>query len=357
MKAAVWHENANELSVEEIPDPALLQGSVLMQVEAAFVPGALADRLTDTSTPGLPPFPHVPGFETVGKIVETADDVQGLQVGELVYCNHWYSSHDLASEPDHCFLGGFGMGPGAAKHLHKWRHGNLAEKLMLPAECVVPLGAAADVATPARLARLGWVGTAYGGLLRIGFQPGETLIVNGATGIVGSSGVLLGLAMGAAKIVAVGRNKELLDRLVAIAPARVVTVQLTGSDDDAQRIKDAADGSADALLDAVGGGASVKPTLAAIGALRQRGRAVLVGAGITEQLSFDYVDLVYREISVMGSLWYSSEAAARMVAMIAAETLDLSMINPIEYKLDDAMDAVRRANMGGLGLDHVVVCP
>ncbi len=357
MKAAVWHENTTELRVEEIPDPTLLPGSVMMEVLAAFVPGSLADRLSNPSASGLPPFPHVPGFDTIGRVVELADDVPDLQVGDLVYCDHWFSSHDLSSTPDHCLLGGFGMGPGAARHLRKWRHGNLAEKLMLPVECVVPLGAAGDRAAPARLARLGWIGTAYGGLLRAELAPGETLIVNGASGVIGSSGVLLGLAMGAAKIVAVGRRRKLLDRLVALAPDRVVAAPVTGADDDAQQIKDAAGGSADVVLDAIGGGASVKPTLAAIGALRQRGRAVLVGAGVTEALSFDYVDVMYREIAVIGSLWFSREAAARMVAMIAAGTLDLSAIDPIEFRLSDAMDAVHRAKRGGLGLDHVVVCP
>ncbi|MER8162897.1 hypothetical protein ABTY51_49300, partial [Streptomyces sp. NPDC094472] len=47
----------------------------------------------------------------------------------------------------------------------------------------------------------------YGGLLAGGLAAGETLLVSGATGNLGSSAVAVALAMGAGRVVAPGRNQ------------------------------------------------------------------------------------------------------------------------------------------------------
>jgi alcohol dehydrogenase len=66
----------------------------------------------------------------------------------------------------------------------------------------------------------------YGGLLAGDLQPGETVLVSGATGNFGSAGVAVALAMGARCVVAPGRNEsvpaELEDRFgprCALPPA------------------------------------------------------------------------------------------------------------------------------------------
>ena len=162
MKAARFHGDRPELVVEEVPDPRPLPGSAVVEVLAAFVTASLAKYLDNPGGRMLPPYPVVPGMDTIGRVTEVADDVDGLVPGDLVYCDHWYASHNVSAEPDHCFLGYFGMGPGARRHLERWRDGAYAERMMLPAECMTPLGAAAERATPAQLCRLGWYGTAYG---------------------------------------------------------------------------------------------------------------------------------------------------------------------------------------------------
>ena len=44
-------------------------------------------------------------------------------------------------------------------------------------------------------------------------RPGETVLVNGATGAFGSGGVAVALAMGASAVIATGRNQQALDDL------------------------------------------------------------------------------------------------------------------------------------------------
>ncbi len=358
MKAARFHGDRPHLVVEDTPDPVLLPGSAVVEVEACFMMGSLAGYIDNPSGRMLPPLPFVPGMDTVGRITAVADDVEGLAIGDRVYCDHWYASHNVSAEPDHCFLGYLGMGSGAARHLARWRDGGYAERMMLPAECMTPLGAAADKASAAQLCRLGWFGTAYGALVKAGLQPGETVIVNGGSGMVGASGVLIALAMGATRIVATGRNEANLATVAALDPARVVTVRLTGGADDVDAIRAAAGGrGGHVMLDSVGTGSASAATQAAIAALEPGGRAVFVGAGLAAPLSLSYVDIMYQEITIRGSLWFPRRAAAEMLAMIAAGTLDLSAVAPQTVGLDDINDAVRSAADRTLGLGHWAVTP
>jgi alcohol dehydrogenase len=356
MKAARFHGEGPELRIEEVPEPVLQPGCAVVEVEAAFVVSSLRRTLADPSALMLPPLPFTPGMDTVGRVVAAAEDVSGLRIGEPVYCDHWYGSHNVSAVPDHCFLGYFGMGEGAMRHLARWPDGGYAKRMVLPAECMTPLGPAAGRASAAQLCRLGWFGTAYGAFVKAGLRPGDVAIVNGATGMVGTSGVLVALAMGAARVVAVGRNRAILDRVAALSPTRIAPVALEGSARDAEAIAAAARG-ARVMLDAVGRGADPGPTMAGIAALAQGGVAVLVGAGIAGPLSFDYTDLMYREVAVRGSLWFPRRAAAELVAMIGAGTLDLSAIAPKTAPLDRVNDALREAAQGSTGLSHWAVCP
>ena len=357
MKAARFHGNSPRLTVEQVSDPVLEPGCAIVEVEAAFVTATLAGYLANPGGRMLPPLPFVPGMDTVGRVVAVADDVSGLAPGELVYCDHWYATHNVSARPDHCFLGYFGMAPGADRHLRHWPNGAYAEKMILPAECMTPLGAAAERATPAQLCRLGWFGTAYGALVKARLKPADTVIVNGGTGMVGSSGVLLALAMGAARVVALGRRRDTLAALAALAPGRVVPVALTGGPADAAMIAEAAGGGADVMLDAVGTGAAPHATLAAIDALGFGGRAVLVGAGLSGKLTLDYTRVMYNETTVQGSIWFPRKAAAEMIAMIAAGTLDLSAVAPQTGDLDSINDTIAAAATGGMGLGHWAVTP
>lgn len=358
MKAARFHGDRPSLTVEAMADPMPLPGSAVVEVLAAFVTASLASYIDNPAGRMLPPMPFVPGMDTIGRVSAVADDVAGLSVGDLVYCDHWYASHTVSAPPDHCFLGYFGMGAASGPHLARWRDGAYAELMMLPAECMTPLGAAADKASPAQLCRLGWFGTAYGAVVKARLQPGETVIVNGASGMVGSSGVMIALAMGAARIVALGRNRANLESVVALAPERIVPVLLTGGSGDTAAIREATGGrGGDVMFDAVGTRAAPEATLAAIDALAFGGRAVLVGSGLSGPMALDYGRVMYNETTVQGSLWFPRKAAAEMIAMIAAGTLDLSAVKPLTVGLDAINDGIRAAARGGTGLSHWAVCP
>jgi NADPH:quinone reductase len=122
-----------------------------------------------------------------------------------------------------------------------------------------------------------------------GLQMGETLLVNGANGAVGSAGARLGLAAGA-RVVANVRSAETA-RALAAEGAIVVT-----PDGAAPRI--AAMGGADVVLELVGA-----PNLDLdFGVLALKGRIVIVGHNAGSQASISLHPLMVKRASLRGTV-------------------------------------------------------
>jgi len=234
-----------------------------------------------------------------------------------------------------------------------WPDGVFAEFAHLPAACATPIEA---TAAPARLAAIGKFVVPYGGFLRGGLAAGETVIVNGATGFFGAAAVLLAVAMGAARVIAAGRDEATLRAVAAAGGERVAAVRLTGDiDADATRLRDASGGGAHMALDIVGRATSADATLASLRGLRRGGRLVLMGS-MSVPLPLTIADMLANNWSVLGQFMYPKEAIARLAAMIAAGTLDLGKIELKTFALadlGDAMDAAAR--MRGLDLTAVTM--
>lgn len=355
MKAARFHRPGEPLRIEEVPDPELVPGAAIAKTLSAFVPPYFAEMIDGRASYPLPPLPFTPGMDTIGEIVAVADDVSGLEVGDKVFCDHFYNAVNVGGRAESCYVGAFGKGAASRRILARWRDGSFAQKLMLPAECFTPLGAASLI-DPALLVRLGWFGTCYGAVLRSHFRPGHTVVINAATGLVGTAGVLLMLAMGAGKVVACGRRRRLLEELAQVEPRRVVAVPLPGSGEDAGTIRDAAGGGADLLIDAVGDIADPGPTGNALEALRPFGNALLVG-GCTGDLSINYKWMLDRQITILGSSWYPRQGSVEMLDMIGAGVLNVEVLRARRFPLDAANEAVRWAETGSGGLLHAALVP
>ena len=188
-----------------------------------------------------------------------------------------------------------------------------------------------------------------------GSKPETAVVINGATGLVGSSGVLLALAMGAGRIVALGRNQTVLDQIAALDTSRVVTVRQTEGQSAADDIAAAA-GGADLVFDAVGHTDDPTTVLDALRSVRRGGTVVIVG-GLTTDISVRYGWLMGRSVTLRGSLWFPRKAAAEMLVMIARGTLDLSSIEARTYRLVDINEAIAAAAARPGGLTHIAITP
>ena len=355
MRAARFHEPGKPLVVEEVPDPELRPGSVVVRVLAAFVPPYFAEMIDGRASYPLPPLPFTPGMDTIGEVIEVADDVSGLEAGQRVFCDHYYNTVNIGGRAESCYVGVFGKGERSRKILARWRDGSFAEKMVLPAECFTPLGGASAI-DPAKLVRIGWFGTCYGAMVRSTFRPGHTVLVNAATGLVGAAGVLLALAMGAGRIVALGRKQAVLDELCALDPRRVSALRITGAPEDAPAILAAVDGGADILLDCVGDIPDPASTQNALAALGPYGCALFVG-GCFGDLAVNYKWLLDKQITLLGSSWYPRQGTAEMAGMIATGALDAEALRARVFSLDDANEAVHWAEAGPGGLEHAAIVP
>jgi len=297
--------------------------------------------------------PWIPGANGVGVIESVADDVIGLRPGDHVFIDPHIYTHSTTDAYDGILLGLTGLSPLSGSLQQRWRNGTFAEKCVVPAECLTLLPDKSF--EPAMLAWLSFAAVAYGGLLRGALRPGQTLIVSGATGNIGSCAVLIGLAMGAGRIIAVGREREVLAQLRSVNPDRVEPVELQGDLERDKRAIAAAAKGADLVYDMVGNAPTFAPTAAAIHALRRGGTAVLMG-GVQAAVDLAYSHIMLNEISIKGALMYPRCAPAELMSMVAAGVLPLSQIDIRIFPLEQVSGALDHAERSR-GLSYSMLKP
>jgi NADPH:quinone reductase-like Zn-dependent oxidoreductase len=126
---------------------------------------------------------------------------------------------------------------------------------------VLPLPDSLDAVTAAAIVNPG-IGAWLALTRRAMLQPGETVLVLGATGVSGRIAVALAARMGASRVIAAGRNQAVLDRLGATA-----TVTLGGPDDRGALAEAAGPDGIHVIIDYLWG----QPTEAAIAAITRSG--------------------------------------------------------------------------------------
>jgi NADPH2:quinone reductase len=158
MRAIVVHEPgpAEGLRLVDLPKPQPRPGRVVVRIDATGVSPVDAQNRADPSWAGIDP-PYVVGYEFAGSIEATGDGVSRLGPGDLVW----------------------GMCP-----VRGTRWGTYAEYAEVDAEWV---GARPSRLGPSELAAIPLAGsTALQLLDRLALRPGESLLIHGAAGGVGS---------------------------------------------------------------------------------------------------------------------------------------------------------------------------
>ncbi len=244
------------VGVVERPDPVPAQHEVVVAARFAGVNWAdVAQR--EGNYPPPPGAPQdVPGLEVAGTVAAVGEGARAWRAGDRVFG----------------LVGGGGLADRVVVHE---RHvaampGNLAD----------------DIAAAVPEAYI----TAHDAVFtQCGLRLGETLLVNGANGAVGSAGARLGLAAGA-RVVANVRSPDSA-RLLQAEGALVVTP-------DSATGGIAALGGADVVLELIGA-----PNLDFdFGVLALRGRIVVVGAGAGEQARISLRGLMAKRASLLGTV-------------------------------------------------------
>src|SRR4051812_15561824 len=196
MKAFAITARDSQPAVEDLPTPEPAAGEVLVEVEAASVNGfdlSVAAGYVWDMIPGIE-FPVVLGRDLVGTVTAVGDGVEDLSVGDRVAA----------------VIPGMALGP---------KTGSFTEYVALPATAVTAVPAGVD---PQQAAVIGLAGVAaHDALEALNIQAGETVLVSGATGGVGSIATQLAVAAGATVIGTAqpGQEEEYVRSLGAAPPA------------------------------------------------------------------------------------------------------------------------------------------
>ena len=210
--------------------------------------------------------------------------------------------------------------------------------------------------TSIRLAVLPRFAVPYGGLIRARLAAGETLIVTGATGAYGSAAVLLAIALGAARVVAAGRNASKLEALKRVAGPRVATITLSGDiKADAESLRAAAGGGAHVALDIVGNAQDPNATLAALRALRRGGRLALMGS-MGVPLPIPYLDVMLNNLEIIGQFMYPRDVFRRLGELARSGLLNIDAIRTRSFPWTRSRARWRPPRKAD-GLECIVVKP
>ena len=206
MKAVFFesHGGIDVLQYGDLPDPRPGMGEVLIQVKAAAL--NFNDIWARQGMPGMAvPLPHVSGSDAAGIIVETGPGVSGWKVGDEVVIDAIQSCRVcpacLSGQEVFCRrmkVWGFQTGPndGSFAQLAKVQVGQLLHK---PKR----LSWTDAAATPSAL------GSVWRMLVtRAKVQPGESVLIFGASGGTGSFAVQLVKAMGGVAIAVTSSERK-----------------------------------------------------------------------------------------------------------------------------------------------------
>jgi NADPH2:quinone reductase len=289
--AATVHEPGEEPRLGRIDVRARPAGMTLLAVLAA--PLNPLDLLIASGTfhSARHESPYVPGSECVGVVVES----DRFAPGAVVY---------------------------AECHASPTAPGSFATHMLVGDDDILELPAGLD---PVRAAAIGNSGVAaYLPLVESArMAPGETVLVLGATGAVGQLAVQIAHAKGAGRVVGVGRDRAVLDRLLSLGADAVVELRL---DEDAAalatRLREAT-GHADVVLDTLYG----LPLEAALQVCAPRARVVNVGHSAGATATIPAGVLRGKQLTLVGfaglhtSLADKQSALAWLWAALASGTL------------------------------------
>jgi NADPH2:quinone reductase len=292
MKAAVYYETGapSVLRYEDVPDPSLQPGGVLIEVAAISIEGG------DTLNRGggeMASVPHIVGYQCSGTIVAVADDVIDRTVGQSVVASMMFGSH--------------------------------AELVSVPASFtwVVPEGM--DLVTAACVPIA--FGTADDCLFEFGrLVAGETVLIQAGAGGVGIAAIQLAKRAGAT-VLATASSPERLTRLEPLGLDHGIDYRATDFADEARRLTSGR--GVDLVLDSVG---STLP--GSIRSLAYRGRISYVGNAGRDQQPVDIDALMQGNQSIQGVFLGAELIVSRRAYDNIARLFDLVATGELEVVVD-----------------------
>lgn len=308
MRAMGYHQHGDRsvLTLLDLPQPSPGPGEVLIRVKAVALNHL--DVWVRKGWPGLKlAMPHVPCSDVAGEVHAVGTGVTAFKPGDAVVVCPGFSCGQclwcLRGEDSLCSRYGIvgESAPGGAAEFFCCRHTQLLPKphnLSFAEAAAFPL----TFLTAFRML-----------MVRAQLQPGETVLVMGASSGVSVAGVQLALLAGA-QVIAATRGPQKGERARALGAHHVVD----SSADIRKQVMALTDNKGvDVVLEHVGGDAFK----AALASLRRGGRLVTCGATTAPVVELDLRHVFMKQQAVMGSTMGSRADLARVIQLFEQNRL------------------------------------
>jgi putative PIG3 family NAD(P)H quinone oxidoreductase len=248
------------LALDELPDPVPGPGEILLRVRATAVNRAdIMQR--EGKYPPPPGASDVLGLECAGHVLAVGAGVEGWAVGD----------------PACALLAG----------------GGYAEQVVVPAGQVAPVPAGIDQVPAGGLVEV--AATVWSNVFMLaGLQRGETLLIHGGAGGIGTMAIQLGVALGATVAVTAGSPAR-LERCAALGAQVLVNHR---EQDFVAEVLAATDGrGADVVLDSLGASYLARN----LQSLATSGRLVIIGLQGGAKAEIDLSTLLVKRCAVLAT--------------------------------------------------------
>jgi len=262
MRAAVIDQLGGLPSYREILRPKPAPGQVLVRVVAAALNPVDLRIASGGFYGGAPEVPYIPGSEGVGFVVGGAPHLRGKRVR-------------------------FQVTGGSGGALAEWSAADAATCLTLPS--ALPSATAAGLGVAGMAA---WISLVD----KVKLQPGERVLILGATGTVGQLAVQIATLLGAGRVVAAGREPQALAQTLGLGADAIVAIAGQSEEELRDEFLAAAGGQLHVVFDPVWG----RPLQAAVAAAAPLARIVNLGQSAGDEATLSSAVVRGRQLTIIG---------------------------------------------------------
>lgn len=273
-------------------------------------------------------FPHIPGIEPAGTVAEVGDDVTRFEEGDRVVAHSQFTCGECKwcrrgldnACPEIRVLGV--QTPGV---------GGYAESIVLPGENLLALPDGITIEQAASTCVQ--FGTAWYMLRRIGLEPGDTLLVTGASGGVGHALTQIGSYTGAT-VIGTTTTTSKQDWITDHGADHAIHAP---DNEFADQVHELVDGAGVDVVAETVGQATWNQSVDALG---MRGRLILCGAHSGQEADLNLGNLFGKQIELVGTTRAPRYAMEETLELIADGAFEPGITE--RYPLEEAPAALRR---------------
>jgi L-iditol 2-dehydrogenase len=342
---AIVIEKPNAVALRDVETPEPGPGDVRVRSVRAGVCRTDLDIATGALDPRWVRFPVVPGHEWSGVVDAVGAGVTGVEAGERVVCEgnipclrctrcragdtHLCANYDAVGFTRGGGWGEFVVVPARILHPLPDHVSFDAAVLVEPGSCVLKA------------------------LERARIEPAETVGVVGV-GAMGALAIRLARLRSPAAIVAYGLRDGELELALELGADSVVNVATADAEAETRRL---VAGGLDVVVETAG---AVEAAELSTRLVREGGRVVALGiAGRGRELTLPADRIALRDLTIFGSVGYTTAAWARMVGLLRNRLVDLDPLITHRFPLERFEDAFalmdeRQGPIGRIVLEHAV---